>query len=235
VQKLLQGVLTFRRHMFSAYRDLFERLAQGQEPEALFITCSDSRVVPSLITATDPGDLFVLRNIGNIIPPFDPEDRDNAEAAALEYALGVLRVKDIVICGHSGCGAMRAACLPQSHNLKHVRSWLRHVDPALGLMHQHERALAQPGGMPEPARIDLLSELNVLIQLKHIKTYPLAMERLQSGDLHLHGWFFEIDNAQLYTYSPAEEQFLPILTQRPGAPREATHHVGPALELAKTA
>src|SRR3990167_5638666 len=109
MQKLLNGALTFRRHMFSAYRDLFERLAQGQAPEALFITCSDSRVVPNLITATDPGDLFVLRNIGNIIPPYDPDDKDNAEAAAIEYALGVLGVRDIVICGHSSCGAMNAA------------------------------------------------------------------------------------------------------------------------------
>lgn len=234
MQKLLQGVLTFRRHMFSAYRDLFERLASGQEPEALFITCSDSRVVPNLITATDPGDLFVLRNIGNIIPPFDPQDRDNAEAAALEYALSVLRVKDIVICGHSACGAMRAACLPQSHSLSHVRSWLRHVDPALELLRQHERVLSQTGPLSEPARIDLLSELSVLTQLKHIKTYPLAMERLQSGDLHLHGWFFEIDSAQLYTYNPVEEQFLPILTERGAAPRPLSRPA-PGAAIAKSA
>src|SRR5262245_54128334 len=106
MRKLLDGAMTFRRHMFAAYRGLFERLAAGQEPEALFITCSDSRVVPNLITATDPGDLFVVRNIGNIMPPYDPQDRNNAEAAALDYALRVLKVRDVVICGHSGCGAM---------------------------------------------------------------------------------------------------------------------------------
>lgn len=212
MQKLLKGALTFRRHLFAAYRDLFERLAQGQEPEALFITCSDSRVVPNLITATDPGDLFVLRNIGNIIPPYDPSDRDNAEAAAIEYALSVLKVKDVVICGHSRCGAMRAAHGPLDAQPFHVRSWLRHVQPALKLLHTHQ---PEPPGPQAPEdkmqeRIDLLSELNVLVQLKHFKTYPVAMEKLNAGELHLHAWFFEIDSASLYTYDPAEEEFIPI-------------------------
>jgi carbonic anhydrase len=231
MQKLLKGALTFRRHMFAAYRDLFERLAQGQEPEALFITCSDSRVVPNLITATDPGDLFVLRNIGNIIPPFEPSDKDNAEAAAIEYALAVLKVKDIVICGHSRCGAMKAAQNPGNAQVKHVQSWLRHVDPALTLLKTHDEAQSGrrgPAAMSgkngknvdpavEQARTDLLSQINVLTQLKHVKSYPPAMERLNSGKLHLHAWFFEIDSAQLFTYDPVEEQFLPIETAPPSA------------------
>lgn len=224
MQKLLKGALTFRRHMFSAYRDLFERLAQGQEPEALFITCSDSRVVPNLITATDPGDLFVLRNIGNIIPPYDPNDKDNAEAAAIEYAVSVLKVKDIVLCGHSLCGAMKAAQMPPNEQLKQVQSWLRHVDPALALLKKHEEAQTgrrrpvagnsanDDGAAEAQAKTDLLSQLNVLTQLKHIKTYPSAFELLNRGQLHLHAWFFEIDQAQLHTYDPVEEQFLPIQT-----------------------
>lgn len=213
MQKLLKGALTFRRHLFAAYRDLFERLAKGQEPEALFITCSDSRVVPNLITATDPGDLFVLRNVGNIIPPYDPSDRDNAEAAALEYAITVLKVKDIVLCGHASCGAMNAALGPLATQGTGLRSWLRHVDPALELLKIHPTEPTSDAELTsgqQATRADLLSELNVLVQIKHIKTYPVAMKRLEEGLLHLHAWFFEIDQARLFTYDPAQEDFVPI-------------------------
>lgn len=220
MQKLLKGALTFRRHVFAAYRDLFERLSHhGQSPEALFISCSDSRVVPNLITATDPGDLFVLRNIGNIIPPYDPNDRDNAEAAALEYALKVLEVGHIVVCGHSGCGAMRAVLESDMKDLPHARSWLRHSEPAVQLLDVHRDSEERNGNgngngngasKKTPAPVDLLSELNVLVQLKHIKTYPVAMELIEAGRLHLHAWFFEIETAQVYAYNPVEDEFLPI-------------------------
>ncbi len=207
MQKLLKGALTFRRHVFTAYRQLFERLADGQEPEALFITCSDSRVVPNLITSTDPGDLFVVRNIGNIVPPANPSDQDNAEASALEYALNVLKVGHIVICGHSGCGAMKAALGTIDDKMPHVRMWLRHTESAKKLLEAYT-------DVTEPqARADLLSEINVLVQLKHLKTHPLVQEKLDDGSLHLHAWFFEIDSAQLYTYDPIEEEFVPITEQ----------------------
>lgn len=207
MQKLLKGALTFRRHVFTAYRDLFERLADGQEPEALFITCSDSRVVPNLITATDPGDLFVVRNIGNIVPPSNPNDEDNAEASALEYALNVLKVRHIVICGHSGCGAMKAALGTIDDKMPHVKKWLRHTTAAKKLLDPY-------ADVTDPqARADLLSELNVLVQVKNLKTHPIVQERLENGSLFLHAWFFEIDSAQLYTYDPGEEEFVPITEQ----------------------
>lgn len=213
MQKLLNGALAFRRHMFSAYRGLFEQLSKGQTPEALFITCSDSRVVPTLITAADPGDLFVLRNIGNIIPPYDPEDRDNAEAAAIEYALSILKVKHIVVCGHSRCGAMKAALGPLDSRVAQVRSWLRHVEPAKRIHSTHPQVLTpQPGSAEamEQERIDLLSQINVLTQIKHIKTYPSALEKFNSGALELHAWFFEIDHACLYTYNNDSDEFVSI-------------------------
>lgn len=207
MQKLLKGALTFRRHVFTAYRDLFERLADGQEPEALFITCSDSRVVPNLITSTDPGDLFVVRNIGNIVPPSNPNDEDNAEASALEYALNVLKVRHIVICGHSGCGAMKAALGTIDDKMPHVKKWLRHTTAAKKLLDPY-------ADVSDPqARADLLSELNVLVQVKNLKTHPIVQERLDNGSLFLHAWFFEIDSAQLYTYDPGEEEFVPITEQ----------------------
>ena len=207
MQKLLKGALTFRRHVFTAYRQLFERLADGQEPEALFITCSDSRWVPNLITSADPGVLFVVRNIGNIVPPANPADTDNAEASALEYALNVLKVGHIVICGHSGCGAMKAALGTIDDKMPHVRSWLRHTVNAKKLLEAYT-------DVTDPqARADLLSEINVLVQLKNLKTHPLVQEHLDAGTLHLHAWFFEIDSAQLYTYDPNEEEFVPITEQ----------------------
>ncbi|MFO0573349.1 MAG: carbonic anhydrase [Polyangia bacterium] len=208
MQKLIKGALTFRRHVFAAYRDLFAKLAQGQAPEALFITCSDSRVVPSLITATDPGDLFVVRNVGNIVPPHAPgSPRENPGAAALEYAIQVLNVRHIIVCGHSGCGAMKAALSANNDSLPHAMAWLSHVDQAKQLLQPYEPF------PDEQTRADMLSELNVLTQIKHIKSYPFVLERIESGDLHLSAWFFEIDSAQVYTYSPDEEQFVPLTEQ----------------------
>lgn len=202
MHKIMKGALTFRRHVFSAYRDLFRRLAETQRPEALFVTCSDARIVPNLITTADPGDLFVVRNVGNIVPEADV---DSAEGAALEFAVGVLGVQDIVVCGHSSCGAMKAALDGTPPGARHLTEWLRHSDSALDL---HRRLYTKGDGGP-----DLLAQLNVLVQLKHIKTHPLVRQRLDEGKLHLHAWFFEIDSAQLHTYDPDEEQFVPLREQ----------------------
>lgn len=208
MQKLIKGALTFRRHVFAAYRDLFARLAEGQSPEAMFITCSDSRVVPSLITSTDPGDLFVVRNVGNVVPPYAPgAPRDNPGAAAIEYAVNALKVRHVIVCGHSRCGAMRAALMGGTEGLPHVAAWLGHVNQAKELLEPYEPF------PDEQTRVDMLSELNVLTQIKHIKTYPFIAEKLESGELHLSAWFFEIDSAQLYTFNPDEEQFVPLTEQ----------------------
>lgn len=215
MQKLIKGALTFRRHVFSAYRDLFERLAGGQTPEAMFITCSDSRIVPNLITSTDPGDLFIVRNIGNVVPAYNPDAPTSAEAGALEYALLALKVSDIIVCGHSACGAMRAALKPPSAEMPHVGNWLRNVETAKGLLPPYEPLPS------DEARADTLSELNVLTQLKNIKSYPIVQEKLDAGKLFLHAWYFEIDSAQLYTYSPEEEEFVP-LTEASGGPLRAS-------------
>lgn len=225
MQKLIKGALTFRRHVFSAYRDLFAKLAEGQTPEALFISCSDSRVVPNLITATDPGDLFVVRNVGNIVPPFVPgAPKDVSPVAAMEYAVEVLGVRHIIVCGHSRCGAMKAALGTYDDHLPHISAWLNHVDQAKELLKPYEPF------PDEDTRANMLSELNVLTQIKHIKTYPFVMQKLESGELHLSAWFFEIDSAQLFAFNPDEEQFIAlteqsasqILNQAGGSNGEAT-------------
>jgi carbonic anhydrase len=208
MQKLIKGALTFRRHVFSAYRELFAKLAEGQAPEALFITCSDSRVVPSLITATDPGDLFVVRNVGNIVPPYQPGGpKDVSPVAGMEYAVEVLKVRHIIVCGHSRCGAMKAALGTYDDHLPHISAWLNHVDQAKELLTPYEPF------PDEDTRANMLSELNVLTQIKHIKTYPFVMQKLESGELHLSAWFFEIDSAQLYAFNPDEEQFIALTEQ----------------------
>ena len=208
MHKLISGALTFRRHVFGAYREHFRRLAHQQEPDTLFITCSDSRMVPNLITSTDPGDLFVVRNIGNLVPPYSEETtQPMSVGAALEYALNVLDVRFIVLCGHSGCGAMRAVLQPPSGRLPNVDRWLRTAQEGVELLKEYEP-------LPDDrSRADLLSELNVLVQIKHLKTYPCVWQKLESGQLKLVAWFFEIEGAQLHFYDAEMEQFVPFSEQ----------------------
>lgn len=208
MHKIVKGALTFRRHIFGAYRDHFQRLATEQEPDTLFITCSDSRMVPSLITSTDPGDLFVVRNIGNLVPPYSGEtDQPMSVGAAVEYAVEILGVKHILVCGHSNCGAMRTLLRPPSGTVPSVQTWLRSAREAVELLEKHEP-------LPdEQARANLLSELNVLVQIKHLKTYPCVWQKLESGQLKLVAWFFEIEGAQLHFYDAEMEQFVPFSEQ----------------------
>ncbi len=226
MEKLLKGAFQFRQNTFGTYKELFRNLANKQNPEALFICCSDSRVVPNLITMTDPGDLFTYRNIGNIIPPYEEFAPNNTEATVLEFALESLQLRNIVLCGHSNCGAVRAAIhsdLSKHSQLNptknpspvvvdstpHIRAWLRHIEPAKQLLQLHEPF------QTEEQRESMLSQLNVLIQVKHLKTYPGIKERLERGQLSLYAWFFEIKHARLLVYRQDEENFLPIDSKEP--------------------
>ena len=204
----MEGIVEFRRERRAAYRETFARLALGQSPDALFVACSDSRVVPNLFASTEPGDLFVVRNVGNLVAPCGPDGRaagDESEAAALEFSALVLGVRDIIVCGHSACGAMLAFAegrtAPGTVNLG---SWLRHAQPALERL---ERGEAPPG----PAdRIDQLSQLNVLAQLEHLRTYPFLREREAAGSLGLHGWWFDIAEAQVLAFEARQARFVVI-------------------------
>jgi carbonic anhydrase len=208
MKKLIRGLLDFQRHGLPPYRATFARLAKGQSPDCLFITCADSRVVPNLLVSMDPGDLFVMRNVGNMVAPSNAAGQsmgDHSEAAALEYSLLHLPVMDVVVCGHSGCGAMKALLAgnvdPRAPNLQ---SWLEIGRGALRSLE-----LGGPVGQGlSPA--DRLSQLNVLQQLEHLRSYPLVRERLAAGTLRLHGWWFDIGQAQVHAYHPAREIFVPI-------------------------
>ena len=204
MKKLIEGILDFRRKLLVDYREKYAHLALGQYPDTLFIACSDSRVVPNLFASTNPGDLFVIRNVGNLVPPIEPATRDGfAEAAAIEFALTNLPISEIVVCGHSECAAMKVVLegegKVQSANLK---TWLKNCDVLLGL---EKGALVTP---PNLAPQNVLSQLNVLHQIKHLKTYPLIQEKLKSSQLNIHGWYFDIATGDVYSYEEQFNQFV---------------------------
>ena len=219
MRKLIQGIVSFRQGMRPEYKETFARLALGQKPDCLFIACSDSRVVPNLFASTEPGDLFVTRNVGNLVPPGGPggvSTGDEAEAAAIEYAVSTLGVQDVIVCGHSSCGAMQVvldaarsgktngAALPVTAGAPNLTRWLRHALPAL------EKLEAGVTTDPSLSPVDVLSQLNVLDQLAHVKTYPAVADRLDAGTLGVHAWWFDIANADVYAHDPDSNRFLII-------------------------
>jgi carbonic anhydrase len=205
MRKLIMGIVDFRERLLPQYAQRFHDLAQGQAPDALFITCSDSRVVPDLLVSTDPGDLFVMRNVGNLVPPATVEGAstgDLSEASAIEYATVVLKVRSIVVCGHSECGAMKAALarkpMPNTPNLA---KWLHHSAPAVF-------RLDQEGPLdPRLNPYDQLAQLNVLVQLEHLASYPIVRARIADGTLHLSGLWFDIATGEMYAYQREGRRF----------------------------
>lgn len=209
VKKLIQGIVEFRKNVRQSYRESFGRLSFGQSPDTLFIACSDSRVVPNTFASTNPGDLFVLRNVGNLIPPClgdqDISDGDEGEAAAIEFSVFNLKINNIIVCGHSECGAMRALINDRSKvGMPNLKSWLRHGDKAL---EQLQSGLVLD---PELAKHNQLSQLNVLLQMEHIKSYPQVQKRIDEGTLAVHGWWFDITKADVYSYDKDIKRFVMI-------------------------
>lgn len=202
LKKLINGIVAFRQNLQPVYRETFARLALGQSPDALFIGCSDSRVAVNVFASTDPGDLFVIRNVGNLVPPCQDNGKpasDDSVAAAIEFAVGTLNVSNIIVCGHSECGAMQALTAGID-NVKEInlRSWLKNGN-------------LNPNVDQENLKIDAslskhnkYSQQNVLLQLEHLKTYPIIASRIKSGRLALHGWWFDLKQADVYAY---EETF----------------------------
>lgn len=207
MKKLIKGLIEFQKNLRPQYADMFAQLALGQKPDVLFFACSDSRVVPNLFASTEPGDLFVLRNVGNIVPPPNSEGHssaDESELAALEFALAKLQVKDIVVCGHSSCGAMQAVANRVMDIPPHLKSWLRHAEGAEQLSEQ----FLKDHNILDKA--DQLSLKNVLWQLHHIKSYPFVQEALREGRIRLHGWWFDIKSASVYSYDESDNRFHKI-------------------------
>jgi carbonic anhydrase len=203
MQKLIQGLHQFQTHVFSSQRALFERLAAGQKPDALFITCSDSRINPNLVTQTEPGDLFILRNAGNIIPPGDAGP--GGEAATIEFAVSGLGVRDIILCGHSHCGAMSGLLSPATlGELPQVRAWLAHAEPTRRIVERNY------GHLEGNALLTATVQENVLVQLGHLRTHPSVERALARGELNLHGWVYKFETGEVFAYDPEQGQFLAI-------------------------
>lgn len=208
MQRLIEGVHKFRRDEFGNFRKLFRKLSQeGQKPHTLFITCSDSRVLAELITQSKPGDLFVVKNIGNIIPPASVKGSTNSTAAAIEFAVEALGVADIVVCGHSQCGAISALMgeAKVGDNVPHLREWLELALPVKSTVEKEYTHLKLP-----EARLNAAAEENVLFALDNLRTYPCVQSRLANDLLRIHGWFFKIATAELFAYDPESKQFQPI-------------------------
>ncbi len=205
MKKLIEGIVDFRKNLTEESRDLFSRLALGQKPDALFIACSDSRVVPNLFASTNPGDLFVLRNMGNMIPPYSSPDQDSSALAAIEFSMFSLNIYDIIVCGHSECGAMQM--LHDKNDTKccpHLASWLKYGEDAA--------KLAKKGMKINPglSLTNQISQINVLQQIEHIKSYPFIQERIAKNKLRIHGWWFDIGRADVYCYEQSVKQFILI-------------------------
>lgn len=208
MQKLIEGLHRFQSEVFTAQRDLFSRLSQGQSPEVMFITCSDSRISPTLITQTEPGDMFVMRNAGNIVPPYGTGA--DGEDATIEFALVGLKVRHIVICGHSHCGAMKGLLHPEMlEALPAMKSWLKHAEPTRKIMEANYQHLH---GNP---LVTATAEENVLTQLENLRTHPAVAERLERRELTLHGWVYKIETGQMFNYHHESGQFTPLVRPVP--------------------
>jgi carbonic anhydrase len=196
-ERLVHGVERFRRDRLTRYGPIFDRLATGQNPHTLLITCADSRISPNLITSTDPGELFIVRNVGNLVPTADSPLAASV-ASAIEYAVGVLNVTDVIVCSHSGCGAMRALIgqdVPRG--LPSVHRWLKEAWPML------ER-------LPAESTAEEAAMLSARVQLENALTYPLLREKVEAGEVRLHAWFYDVGRSELLEWDADSGRYLPL-------------------------
>lgn len=202
--RIIRGVIDFQRRIFGGKRELFEQLGKGQKPLALFITCSDSRIAPDLLAQTEPGELFVLRNAGNIVPPY--EAGMWAEAATIEYAVVQLRVRDVILCGHSQCGAMHGLLYPEAlAKLPSVAGWLAHAKEVPPRVQAPELSAEE--------RLRRAVEENVLVQLEHLRTHPAVQSALEARTLRLHGWVYHFEHGRVEGYDAVAGTFVPLEQQ----------------------
>ena len=211
MQRLVEGIHAFQRNQFSKDQKLFETLANGQSPLALFVTCSDSRIDPNRLTQTKPGELFILRSVGNIIPPYGAVF--GGEAATIEYAVAALQVKDVIVCGHSHCGAMGGLLNPASvEKMPAVRAYLAHAEATRRIVEENYSHLTDP-----EKRLTLAVEENVLVQLESLRTHPSVAAAIGRGELKLHGWVYKFETGEVFAFNPDKNQFLPIEIISPAA------------------
>lgn len=214
MKKVMQGVSRFKSEIYPKHKELFDKLATGQDPEVLFITCSDSRIDANLITQTQPGDLFLVRNAGNIVPPHGVDP--GGTVASVEFAVGALGTTEIIVCGHTDCGAMKGALAPEGlGDFPHVCRWLSHADAAVKVVKENH------GDLEGKEQLRKMTEANVVAQLQNLKTHPFVAARLAAGKVRLHGWIYDIGEGEIYSYDLSEQAWGVLsdeeISQIPGA------------------
>jgi carbonic anhydrase len=208
VERILKGLSRFQKRVYPKHRELFHQLALGQRPQALFITCADSRIDPCMLTQTKPGDLFICRVIGNVVPPYP--DAIGGVSATIEYAVGVLGVPDVIVCGHTDCGVMKGVVNPQAlEALTSVTAWLNYAQPA-------RKAVAErASSLSDREFLLAVTERNVIEQLSNLGTHPSVAARLEQGDLRLHGWLYDLGEGVVTSYDPDRSAFVPLESPEP--------------------
>jgi len=206
MKKLIEGAVAFRQNDFETHEQLFSELGKEQKPHTLFIGCSDSRVVPNMITASMPGELFIIRNIANIVPVYKHEGEYLAAISAIEFAVESLEVENIVICGHSNCGGIAALYKPSEYfdKLPHTRKWLELALPV------KEKVLKILPDGNHASREWLTEQMNVVEQIRHLLTYPFIAERYVKGLIAISGWYYIIETGEIFNYN-AEKGFFELI------------------------
>ncbi len=204
MKKLLDGIVKFREEDFELHKELFTKLKDRQKPHTLFISCSDSRIDPNRITKSLPGELFIIRNIANIVPPYRETAEYVSTTSAIEYAVINLEVENIIVCGHSNCGGCAACLNPPEHlnNMPHTKKWLELSYPV------RNRVLKEFKDETPEVREWMMEQGNILEQLKHLLTYPYIKEKVMSGKLTISGWHYIIETGEIYIYNKDTGEFL---------------------------
>ena len=206
LQQYAQGNKLFRSYFKKNKESLLNLVTSGQSPKALFIGCSDSRVIPDLMVQSNPGDLFVIRNVGNFVPPFKPDTDFHATASGIEYAVSVLKVQEIIICGHTHCGACNHLYEDiEDPSLVHTKKWLE-----LGESAKTSAILSLGADAPKEDLLRLTEKLSVIKQIENILTYPVVKKRFENGELSIHGWYYDIETGKIEYYNAQNYEFLPL-------------------------
>ncbi|SFV64846.1 Carbonic anhydrase [hydrothermal vent metagenome] len=209
LEEYAKGNQLFKNYFKKNKESLLQLVESGQAPKALFIGCSDSRVIPDKMIQSNPGDLFVIRNVGNFVPPFSPDEDFHATASAIEYAVSVLKVAEIIICGHTHCGACEHLFedIEDTQTLIHTKKWLE-----LGESAKKSAILSLGANAPREALLRLTEKLSVIKQIENILTYPGVKERFEADDLHIHGWCYDVETGDIEYYDADSYEFLPLKT-----------------------
>ncbi|MCF6173290.1 MAG: carbonic anhydrase [Campylobacteraceae bacterium] len=211
ISNLLNSAASFHKDKFKKNRSKYIDLVKnGQHPQALFIGCSDSRVIPNLITNSDPGDLFVYRNVGNFVPPFNPKVEFHGTAAAIEYAVSHLKISNIIICGHSHCGAIKGVYERDSldiDSMAHLKKWLELGNRAKDIV--DEMAIKYNFTFEE--KLEHTEQISVVFSMQNILTYPKVVQKVKDGELSIRGWYYKIETGEISYYNEEEMEFLPIV------------------------